>query len=150
MKISAGLLMYRYIRESPEFFLVHPGGPYFKNKDLGYWTIPKGEVNSDEDLLETALREFSEETGIVASPPFIDLGNIRQKGGKIVYAWAFEKDCLDPIKCNEFNLEWPPGSGKIASFPEVDKGRYFDLDEAMTRINQAQKEFILRLKAHFQ
>jgi predicted NUDIX family NTP pyrophosphohydrolase len=150
MKISAGLLMFRHTKQSPEFFLVHPGGPYFKNKDLGYWTIPKGEVIAEENLLETAQREFFEETGIKPSAPYIELGLVKQKGGKVVHAWAFEKDCKEPIQCNSFTLEWPPKSGTLVSFPEVDKGLYFGFEEALIKINQAQSEFILRLNAHFQ
>jgi predicted NUDIX family NTP pyrophosphohydrolase len=150
MKISAGLLMFRFIKQTPEFFLVHPGGPYFKNKDLGYWTIPKGEVIAGEDLLETAEREFFEETSIKPFGPYIELGMVKQKGGKIVHAWAFENDCVEPIRCNNFTLEWPPKSGTLVSFPEVDKGLYFSLEEALIKINQAQGEFIIRLNSHFQ
>jgi predicted NUDIX family NTP pyrophosphohydrolase len=149
MKISAGLLMYRRKDHAMEYFLVHPGGPFFKNKDLGYWTIPKGEVNEGEELLETAQREFLEETGIESILPYIELGQVKQKGGKIVQAWAFEKDCDNPVRCNTFSLEWPPRSGRMVLFPEVDKGAYFKYHEALLKINQAQSEFIIRLKAHF-
>jgi predicted NUDIX family NTP pyrophosphohydrolase len=149
MKISAGLLMYRKKDHEMEYFLVHPGGPFFKNKDLGYWTIPKGEPNKGEDLLITAQREFFEETGIKPIPPFTELGQVTQKGGKLVYAWAFEKDCDSSIQCNTFSMEWPPKSGRMASFPEVDLGAYFKYEEALLKINQAQTEFIIRLKAHF-
>jgi predicted NUDIX family NTP pyrophosphohydrolase len=149
MKTSAGLLMYRKINDIPEYFLVHPGGPFFKNKDDGFWTIPKGEPEEGEELLETAQREFFEETGIKPIPPYIQLGQVKQKGGKVVHAWAFEKDCNDPIQCNTFSIEWPPKSGIITSFPEVDLGGYFKYEEASLKINEAQAEFIKRLKAHF-
>ena len=149
MKISAGLLMYRWNDQKIEYFLVHPGGPYFQNKDFGSWTIPKGEPNEGEELLQTAQREFFEETSIKPAPPYTELGQVKQKGGKLVYAWAFEKNCDDPIQCNTFSLEWPPKSGKMTSFPEVDKGAYFKYDEALLKVNQAQIEFIIRLKAHF-
>jgi predicted NUDIX family NTP pyrophosphohydrolase len=149
MKISAGLLMYRRKKDVLEYFLVHPGGPFFKNKDLGYWTIPKGEVNEGEELFETAQREFLEETGIKPMPPYFMLGQIKQKGGKIVHAWAFEMDSDNPIQCNTFSIEWPPKSGRMASFAEVDMGAYFKYEEALLKINQAQAEFIIRLKTHF-
>jgi predicted NUDIX family NTP pyrophosphohydrolase len=146
MKVSAGLLMYRRKDYVTEYFLVHPGGPFFKNKDLGYWTIPKGEINEGEELLETAEREFFEETSIKPEPPYIELGQVKQKGGKVVYAWAFEKDCDDLIRCNTFSIEWPPKSGRMVSFPEVDLGIYFKYEQALLKINQAQAEFIIRLK----
>jgi predicted NUDIX family NTP pyrophosphohydrolase len=147
MKQSAGLLMYRWKNEELEFFLVHPGGPFFKNKDEGYWTIPKGEPNENEPLLEAAKREFKEETGIDPVGSFVELGSIKQKGGKVVYAWAFEKNWDYNLISNEFELEWPPKSGKTAFFPEVDKGGYFGLKEAELKINQAQKSLLLKLIA---
>jgi predicted NUDIX family NTP pyrophosphohydrolase len=144
MKQSAGLLMYR-LKKEVEFFLVHPGGPFFKNKDEGVWTIPKGEPGEDEPLLEAAQREFKEETGIEPEGPFISLGTVKQKGGKIVHAWAFEKEDANWVKSNHFELEWPPRSGKMVSFPEMDKGAYFGLKEAELKINPAQREFLLKL-----
>src|SRR5471030_2159819 len=110
-RISAGLLMYRFRSGSLQVLLAHPGGPFFKNKDDGAWTVPKGEVEEGEDLLATAKREFAEETGIAPNGPFIELTPIRQKGGKIVHAWGFEGDC-DPkaVVSNLFKMEWPPKS----------------------------------------
>src|SRR5690349_2485033 len=120
--ISAGLLMYRKV-PGLEFFLVHPGGPYFKNKTLGVWSIPKGLPENDEDLLITAQREFKEETGITPSPPFDPLGSIQQKAGKIVHAWSFSGswDPTTGITCNTFSIEWPPRSGRFQEFPEQDQ-----------------------------
>jgi len=144
--ISCGLLM--YCRKSPlKVFLVHPGGPFFTKKDEGYWGIPKGLTEDNEELLETAKREFLEETGITPGNDFVSLGDVIQKGGKKVHAWAFECANDDPIEieCNTFSMEWPPKSGKIQSFPEVDKGCFFDIKEAKIKINSSQAEFINRL-----
>lgn len=120
-KISAGLLMYRIQNGQLQLLLVHPGGPFFKSKDEGAWSIPKGEVEPDEDLLETAKREFIEELGITPTGPFIELTLVKQKGGKIVYAWAFQGEC-DPssIVSNRFSMEWPLKSGRQVEFPEID------------------------------
>lgn len=147
-KLSAGLLMYRLVEDSLEVLLVHPGGPFFKNKDLGWWTIPKGLVEEGEDILAAAHREFLEETGIVAHPPFIPLGSIKQKGGKQVEAWGFQGQWLesDGFTSNTFELEWPPRSGRKQSFPEVDLAKWFPEQEAMKKINSAQTELIHRLK----
>jgi predicted NUDIX family NTP pyrophosphohydrolase len=148
--VSAGLLMYRIKNGELEIFLAHPGGPLFQNKDDGHWTIPKGESSmAGEPLLETARREFEEETGIKPSGPFIDLGSIRQKGGKIVYGWAFQGGCDDsqPIRSNTFDMQWPPGSGRIQSFPEVDKARFFPLSEGKKKLKDAQWPLIERLVA---
>ena len=111
--------MYRFRSGALEVFLVHPGGPLFRNKDDGHWSIPKGELAEGEPFLETAVREFREETGINPVAPFLELGSIRQKGGKIVHAWAFEGDWdgSRPICSNTFHLEWPPGSGKVQEYP---------------------------------
>ena len=147
MKQSAGLLMYRWKNQALEFFLVHPGGPFFKNKDEGYWTLPKGEPAENEPLLEAAKREFKEETGIEPMSPFIDLGSVKQKGGKVVNAWAFEKEDARWLNSNYFDLEWPPKSGKRTSFPEIDKGEYFGFHEAEIKINVAQKIFLLKLSS---
>jgi predicted NUDIX family NTP pyrophosphohydrolase len=147
--VSAGLLMYRKTPRGVEVLLVHPGGPFWRNKDQGAWTIPKGEVEEGEDLLAAARREFEEETGIRAREPFLPLEAVKQKGGKTVYAWAFEGDC-DPeaIRSNQFQMEWPKGSGKLQSFPEIDRAAFFRLDEAKLRINPTQASFLdeLRLK----
>lgn len=134
--IASGLLMYHIKNNEPEFFLVHPGGPFFKNKTEGVWSIPKGLPVTGEELLETAQREFTEETGLIAQPPFHTLGTILQKGGKEVYAWLCEGD-WDPasgIKCNTFTLEWPPKSGKFQEFPEVDKAAWMPFDVAAKHI----------------
>ncbi len=149
-KISAGLLMYRFQNKTPEVFLAHPGGPFYTNKDNGVWGIPKGEQEDGESLLDTAKREFSEETGITLKPDsvYLELGPIKQSGGKQVYAWAFEDGEYDPQKMisNTFPLEWPPHSGKIQQFPENDRGDYFSPDEATLKILPAQKPFLDRLR----
>lgn len=138
-RLSAGLLMYRTVDDELEFLLVHPGGPYFAKKDEGVWSIPKGEPDTNEDLLVTAQREFQEETSVDPTGPFIPLKPIKQKGGKIVHAWAFEGDC-DPsaIKSNNFKMEWPPKSGQQTEFPEVDRAEFFDVEVAKQKINPAQ------------
>jgi predicted NUDIX family NTP pyrophosphohydrolase len=146
--ISAGLLMYSRKKSKLKFFLVHPGGPFFVNKDLGYWGIPKGLTEGDEELLEAAKREFMEETGIKPEGKFIPLGQITQKSGKTVHAWAFECEMDEnvEINCNTFKMEWPPKSGKIKEFPEVDKGEFFTEEKAREKITSAQLPLIERLK----
>ena len=143
MKISAGLLMYRVKNGIPQVLLVHPGGPFWKNKDEGAWSIPKGEVAEGEDLLDAARREFEEELGFAPQGPFTPLSPVRQKGGKVIHAWSFQGDC-DPaaIRCNTFTIEWPPRSGQQATFPEVDRAEFFDLPAARKKINPAQVAFI--------
>src|SRR5256885_1193384 len=135
-KTSAGLLMYRRRDGLLEFLLVHPGGPFWKNKDAGAWTIPKGLANPDEDLLAAAKREFEEETGFKPFGEFLALAPIKQKSGKLVYAWAVEGD-IDPakIRSNTFEMEWPPKSGKRAAFPEVDRAEFFDIPSARAKMN---------------
>jgi predicted NUDIX family NTP pyrophosphohydrolase len=147
---SAGLLMFCIENNDVKVFLVHPGGPFFTNKDEGWWGIPKGLINDGEELLNCARREFEEETGIKPEGDFIHLGEVKQKGGKIVHAWAFQTAGCSEIKivCNTFNMEWPPKSGKFKSFPEVDKGGFFSISEAEVKINSAQKEFLIRLQDH--
>jgi predicted NUDIX family NTP pyrophosphohydrolase len=150
MKYSAGLLMYRRIGDSVEVFLVHPGGPFFKKKEAGYWSIPKGLVDEDEADLDAARREFEEETSIpvIAGQAFLDLGEIRQKGGKRVRAWAFEGEAdVEKIRSNSFEMEWPPRSGRRQSFPEIDRGAWFDIKTARTMIIEAQRSFLDRLCA---
>jgi predicted NUDIX family NTP pyrophosphohydrolase len=146
-KISAGLLMFRRRKGELEILLVHPGGPYFKKKDEGSWTIPKGEVAEGEDLLERARIEFEEELGIGASGSWIELGSVKQKGGKTVHAWAFAGDLEDTFKLasNTFEMEWPPRSGKVQQFPEVDRAEFFPMEEARRKINEAQIVFLDRL-----
>lgn len=142
-RTSAGLLMYRRAGDRVEVLLVHPGGPYYRNKDEGAWSIPKGEIEPGEDPLDAAVREFGEETGLVAGGPFLALAPVRQKGGKVVHAWAFEGDC-DPgaIVCNTFSMEWPPRSGRQSEFPEVDRAGFFGPDEARRKVNAGQVSLI--------
>lgn len=138
-KISAGILLYRKENNHPEVLLVHPGGPFWKNKDEGSWTIPKGETNEGEELLPAAIREFQEETGILLSGDFIELKPVKQKSGKFVYAWALEGDIdADKIKSNNFEIEWPIRSGRFQSFPEIDKAAWYDIKKAKQKINPAQ------------
>jgi predicted NUDIX family NTP pyrophosphohydrolase len=129
-------------------FLVHPGGPFFIQKDNGYWGIPKGLQDKNEDLLDTAIREFSEETGIIPSGDFFPLGSVKQKNGKTVHAWAFQVENSNSvtIQSNTFELEWPPNSGKKQNFPEVDKGEFFPVDIAREKIIEAQSWFISELE----
>ena len=145
-KTSAGLLMYHIQGGTIEVLLVHPGGPFWRKKDEGAWSIPKGEVESGEELLATARREFHEELGLEAAGNFIPLTPIRQKGGKVVHAWAFEGDC-DPasIRGNTFTMEWPPKSGRAMEFPEVDEAAFFDLKAARRKINPAQAALLDQL-----
>ena len=149
MKRSAGILLYRVNSDAGiEFFLVHPGGPFFARKDDGFWTIPKGEFEPDEDPLQAAQREFEEETGKKIKGSFRPLGEVRQKAGKIVEAWAVEGDLdANEISSNTFEIEWPPQSGKKKSFPEVDKAAWFKYTEAIQKINLAQSDFLSRLMA---
>jgi len=138
-RISAGLLLFRQHGRQLEVFLVHPGGPLWRNKDLGAWSIPKGECVSGEDPLVAARRELREETGLDADGPFTALRPVRQAGGKIVQAWAAQAD-LDPSRLvsNTFTMEWPPRSGREQEFPEVDRAAWFPLDEARVRILSGQ------------
>jgi predicted NUDIX family NTP pyrophosphohydrolase len=146
--ISAGLLMYRRSEGGLQVFLAHPGGPYFRKKDAGAWTIPKGEPHPGEDLLVAAQREFEEETGLMPAPPFISLQVIRQRGGKLVHAWAFEGDYdVSRLRSNTFSIEWPPRSGKQQEFPEIDRAEYFDLPVARQRIRAEQAALIDELEA---
>jgi predicted NUDIX family NTP pyrophosphohydrolase len=145
---SAGLLLFRTSDETLEVLLVHPGGPLWAKKDAGAWSIPKGEIGESEDPLETARREFAEETGQKVDGPVIELGEIRQKGGKTVQAWALKGD-LDPatIRSNTFTMQWPPRSGRMREFAEVDRAQWFTLEKAREKINPAQVAFLKRLKA---
>ena len=147
-KISAGLLMYRMREGQPEVFLAHPGGPLFKNKDEGHWSIPKGETEPGEELLEAAVREFREETGVEPRGPFIQLGSVKQKGGKMVHAWAFagDRDESGPFRSNTFEMEWPSMSGKVATFPEIDRVAFFSIEEARRKLKEAQHPFLDRLQ----
>jgi len=147
---SAGLLMFR--RRSSgldglELLLIHPGGPFWSNKDLGAWSIPKGEYDDSEEPLAAAQREFGEETGWVATPPFLPLGSVKQRGGKVVSAWAFEGDG-DPatLVSNTFEMQWPPRSGRLQTFPEVDRASWFAPAEARRRIIESQVAFLDELE----
>lgn len=146
-RTSAGLLMYHFEGGTLRVLLAHPGGPLFQNKDEGDWSIPKGEVEPGEELLEAAAREFREETGVTPTGPFIALQPIRQKGGKIVHAWAFEGTC-DPaqIVSNTFTMEWPPRSGRRMAFPEIDRADFFDAAAAKRKVKAAQMPLIVELE----
>jgi predicted NUDIX family NTP pyrophosphohydrolase len=140
---SAGLLMFRRGAGTPEVLLAHPGGPFWARRDAASWTLPKGEIGPGEDPLDAARREFLEETGFASTPPFLPLGELRQKSSKRISAWAFEGDA-DPavLVSNRFELEWPPRSGRLQSFPEVDRVHWFGLDEARRKLIAGQAPFI--------
>jgi predicted NUDIX family NTP pyrophosphohydrolase len=150
MKLSAGVILYRRANERLEVLLAHPGGPYWRRKDAGAWSIPKGERRDGEEPLAAALREFEEETGIKLEGELErqlePLGEVKQAGGKIVHAWTIERDC-DPtqIHSNTFSLEWPPKSGKIQEFPEIDRFEWFPIAEARQKLVKAQTAFLDRL-----
>ena len=146
---SAGIVLYRRPETGLEVLLAHPGGPLFRNRDAGHWSMPKGEPDENEPLIETARREFAEETGHpVPEGPVLPLGSIVQKGGKVVHGWAVEGD-LDPAaaRSDTFEMEWPPRSGVTQSFPEIDRVEWFDRDEARRRIKPAQAPLLERLDA---
>jgi predicted NUDIX family NTP pyrophosphohydrolase len=147
---SAGILLYRRGAESLEVLLVHPGGPFWAKKDLGAWSIPKGEPEQGEELARCALRELEEELGAslsIAVDELIELGEVRQKAGKVVHCWAAERD-FDPetLRSNTFSIEWPPRSGRQREFPEVDRAEWFVPDEARRKIISAQATFLDRLE----
>jgi predicted NUDIX family NTP pyrophosphohydrolase len=150
-RTSAGLLMYRLTQDGTQVLLVHPGGPFWKNKDEGAWSIPKGEAEPGEDLLAVAQREFEEELGFEPTGDFTELAPVKQKGGKIVHAWAFKGDC-DPseINSNTFTMEWPPKSGRQVEFPEIDRAEFFDPETARRKIVSGQvgllEELVQRLR----
>ena len=130
-----------------QVLLAHPGGPFWRHKDEGAWTIPKGEYAEPESALASAQREFTEETGFAVSPPLIPLGEIAQKSGKRITAWAFRGDCEpQQLRCNTFEMEWPPRSGQRQQYPEVDRVGWFALDEARRKLLPAQCEFLRRLQ----
>ncbi|HEY5206137.1 MAG TPA: NUDIX domain-containing protein [Roseiarcus sp.] len=147
-KLSAGILLFRHRPAGLEVMLAHPGGPFWAKKDFGAWSIPKGLVDQGEDLLEAAKREFLEETGMPVEGAFLNLGAHKQPGGKTIAAWACEGD-FDPalLKSNTFTLEWPPRSGRIVEFPEIDRAEWYAIDEAFIRINRGQKPIIAALEA---
>jgi predicted NUDIX family NTP pyrophosphohydrolase len=146
-QVSAGLLAYRR-NGGLEVLLAHPGGPFWTKKDAGAWTIPKGVSDTDADTLSAARREFTEETGFVAEGEMLPLNSVRQRSGKTVVAWAFEADFdLARFTSNEFEMEWPPRSGKRKSFPEIDRLAWFDYQTALEKIITYQKPFLLDLRA---
>ncbi|HTS40292.1 MAG TPA: NUDIX domain-containing protein [Xanthobacteraceae bacterium] len=145
-KRSAGILLYQHRSDGIEVLLVHPGGPYWARKDVGAWSIPKGEIGEGEDALTAARREFQEETGTAVEGDAISLGEARQKSGKIICAFAIEGNLkADALVSNRFEMEWPPRSGRRASFPEVDRAEWFSPDAAMKKITSSQKVFVERL-----
>jgi predicted NUDIX family NTP pyrophosphohydrolase len=148
---SAGLVIFRRVPELA-FFLVHPGGPYWTRKDDGAWSIPKGEIEDGEDKLVAAKRETQEETGFALSGKFMRLPPVRQPSGKVIHSWAIEAPRLDPaaIKSGDFEMEWPPRSGRQASFPEVDRAAWFDWPQAQVKILVGQKPILERLKARLE
>jgi predicted NUDIX family NTP pyrophosphohydrolase len=139
--------MFRLRDETLEIFLAHPGGPFFANRDEDVWSIPKGVPNEGESLIEAAEREFYEEVGLQPHGPYLELGNITQKGGKVVHAWGFEGDWVEGTvnRCNTFKIEWPPKSGKICEFKEIDRVGFFTLDEAKKKLKAAQWPLVERL-----
>jgi predicted NUDIX family NTP pyrophosphohydrolase len=143
-KTSAGILLYTRSRDNTlRVFLIHPGGPFFAKKDEGAWSVPKGELGEGEDALAAGRREFEEETGCRLEGTFVPLSPITQKNGKIVLAWAMEGDCdAEAIRSNTFALEWPPKSGRVQDFPEVDRAGWFTVDEAKKKINPAQAALV--------
>ena len=148
--MSAGLLLFRRPRGELEVYLAHPGGPFWEDRDLGAWTVPKGLVERGEDPLATAVREFEEETGICPEGPFVPLGSVRQKAGKLVHAWAWEGEAdARRVRSNTMRVEVPRGSGRWLTFPEVDRCEWFDAESerAREKINPAQAELIDRLQA---
>jgi predicted NUDIX family NTP pyrophosphohydrolase len=145
-KQSAGLLIYRRRNDRIEVFLVHPGGPFWQNKDAGAWSIPKGEFAPSEDPLEVAQRELHEETGFHVEGPFVPLDSVKQKSGKTVHAWTVEADFdADKIQSNTFSMEWPRRAGKLREFPEVDRAAWFDFDTASEKIIEAQRDLLKQL-----
>jgi predicted NUDIX family NTP pyrophosphohydrolase len=146
MKKSAGILLYRQKQQQLQVMLVHPGGPFWKNKDTGAWSIPKGEF-TDEDPLAAAKREFKEETGFDCDGDFTRLEPLKQKSGKMVFAWALQQDMdVSQFSSNSFSLQWPPGSGKFMEVPEVDKAGWFGLEEARQKIIAGQVGFLEQLE----
>jgi len=146
-KKSAGILLYRYYDNLPEVLLVHPGGPFWAKKDLGSWSIPKGEFEADEDPLDAAKREVEEETGLKVQGDFVELTPVKQKSGKVIYAWAVQGNLnAAEIKSNTFEIEWPPKSGKKKTISEIDKAAWFNMDEAKKKVIQGQVPIIIELE----
>jgi predicted NUDIX family NTP pyrophosphohydrolase len=146
VKVSAGILLFRRPPPDLEVMLVHPGGPFWAKKDEGAWSIPKGLANEGEDLLAAAKREFLEETGMAVDGEFLDLGAHKQPSGKTIAAWACEGD-FDPatLNSNPFSLEWPPRSGRMTEFPEIDRAAWYSIDDALVKISKGQKPIVAAL-----
>ena len=145
---SAGLLPFRMRDGVLEVLLAHPGGPFWSRKDLGAWSVVKGEMEDGEEGLHAAVREFREETGIEPRGPYISLGSVKQKGGKVVHVWICEADIdADAVRSNEVRMEWPKGSGRVITFPEIDRCAWFGAAEARRRINPAQADMLERLES---
>jgi predicted NUDIX family NTP pyrophosphohydrolase len=143
---SAGILAWRRRPDGPEVFLVHPGGPFWKNKDDGAWSIPKGEIDVDEEPLAAAQREFAEETGLAIAGRFTPLAPVKIASGKVIEAWAIEHDLdASAVRSNTFEIEWPPRSGKRQAFPEVDRAAWFCAADALVKINRGQAPLVLQL-----
>ena len=149
-KRAAGILLYRGKGSSLEVFLIHPGGPYWAQKDEGSWSIPKGEISEAEDPLMAAQREFQEETGFSVEGPFVSIGSVKQSSGKVVQAWACEGNVdASAIQSNSFSLEWPPRSGKYQDFPEADRAEWFSVAQARKKILKVQLPFLQNLEHLF-
>ena len=147
-KKSAGILLYKRIDGQLYILLVHPGGPFWEGNDKGHWSIPKGEFTEEEKAFDAAIREFEEETATRLEGHFTELSPVKLKSGKIVYTWALEGDInADTIVSNTFEIEWPPKSGTIKTFPEIDKAQWFTVEEALVKINEAMRDLILQLLA---
>lgn len=146
-KTSAGLILFRTRNEKLEVLLVHPGGPFWSKKDDGAWFIPKGELVEGEEPLDGAKREFEEETGLKPEGDFLPLGTVKQKSGKTIHAWAFAGDCdPDAVKSNTFTIEWPPKSGKMREFPEVDRAGFFTVAQAKAKMHPVEFPLVIRLQ----
>ena len=144
--VSAGILLYRRDQDGIEVLIAHPGGPFWAKRDAGAWSLPKGLVNAGEEPLAAACREFEEETGLHLAGPFLELGEVRQKAGKVIHVWACEGDAnTASLKSNDVRMEWPSGSGRWITFPEVDRCLWCDPQTAREKLNPAQAEFIDRL-----
>jgi len=150
-KQSAGILPYKFIKKQLFFFIAHPGGPFFRKKDNGFWSIVKGEIEGAEEPLQAAKREFKEETGISIKSPLMPLTPVKQKSGKLVYAWAAEQD-IDTanVTSNTFKMEWPPKSGTMAEFPELDKFEWFDPQTTILKLLPAQTPLVYEVLERLQ
>lgn len=149
MKKSAGILPYKFVEKQLFFFIAHPGGPFYRKKDNGFWGIVKGEFDEKEEPLQAAIREFKEETNLDMEGPFLELTPRKQKSGKMVYVWAIETDfSTDNLQCNTFQLEWPPKSGKMIEVPELDKFEWFNIETTIAKLIPAQVGFVEEVLDH--